>query len=154
MTATSDRTRALDQVLELTVLLGQDMATALARDGLTESRAHVLWVLEAVGPCPQRQLADALGVSARTVTGLVDGLVQTGFVTREVHPSDRRATLVTPTPRGRATTASLKAAQAELVDQLFGTMSGAEAAQLVQSLDGVLARLRAAIADAADVDVS
>ncbi|MDO9380765.1 MAG: MarR family transcriptional regulator [Nocardioidaceae bacterium] len=141
-----DRTRALDQLLELTVLLGQDMAVGLARDGLTESRAHLLWVLDASGPCPQRHLADALGVTARTVTGLVDGLVDTGFVTRETHPTDRRATLVTPTPRGLAAVASLRAGQAELVGQLFGDVPEAEVAALVGTMDGVLDRLRAAIA--------
>ena len=35
----------LDRILELTALLGQDMAEHLAREGLTESRAHLLWQL-------------------------------------------------------------------------------------------------------------
>ncbi|MGH9251686.1 MAG: MarR family winged helix-turn-helix transcriptional regulator, partial [Acidimicrobiales bacterium] len=74
---------ALDQVFELTVLLHDDMTASLARDGLTTSRAHLLWELRQLGPTTQTTLADALGVSARNVTGLVDGLVAGGFVTRE-----------------------------------------------------------------------
>jgi hypothetical protein len=83
---------ALDRVLELTVLLGRDMADSLAREGLTDSRAHLLWQLQQRGPCTQRTLAADLHVTPRAITALVDGLVATGFVTREPHPSDRRDT--------------------------------------------------------------
>ena len=34
---------ALDHVVELTVLLHDDMTESLAREGLTTSRAHLLW---------------------------------------------------------------------------------------------------------------
>jgi len=40
-----------------------------------------------------------LHVAPRTITALFDGLVATGFVTREPHPSDRHAALVTLTER-------------------------------------------------------
>jgi DNA-binding MarR family transcriptional regulator len=106
-------------VLELTVLLGQDMREGLAREGLTESRAHVLWELERRGPCTQRVLADALHVAPRTITTLIDGLVSTGFVTREPHPSDRRATLVTFTPLGHTTARALVEGHRRLARQLF-----------------------------------
>jgi DNA-binding MarR family transcriptional regulator len=42
------------------------------------------------------------------VTGLVDALVAQRLVTREAHPTDRRATLVTLTPRGETLVAQLK----------------------------------------------
>src|SRR3954466_14859805 len=102
---------ALDRVLALVVVLGDDMTRALAQDGLTPSRAHVIWELVHRGPSNQRALADALGVSARTVTGLTDGLVETGFVPREKHPSDRRAALVTLTAHGRAAAERLQREQ-------------------------------------------
>ena len=98
---------ALDRVLELTVLLGRDMTDSLAREGLTDSRAHLLWQLQQRGPCTQRTLAADLHVTPRTITALVDGLVATGFVTREPHPSDRRAALVTFTERGQTTAQAL-----------------------------------------------
>ena len=44
----------------------------------------------------------------RAITGLVDMLVGGGLVTRESHPTDRRATLVTLTARGKKLTAMLK----------------------------------------------
>lgn len=109
----------LDRLLELTVLLRRDAAEGLAREGLTESRAHVLWELEQRGPCTQRVLADALHVAPRTITTLIDALVETGFVTREPHPSDRRATLVTFTPRGHTTARALAEGHQQLARGLF-----------------------------------
>jgi DNA-binding MarR family transcriptional regulator len=132
---------ALDRVLELVVLLNDDMTQSLARDGLTVSRTRVLWELRHRGPVPQRVLADALGVRARTVTGLVDGLVATGFVTRQPHPTDRRAALVTFTPRGTRTVKAMERGRRELADMLFAGMADRRFDCFVNGLDEVLARL-------------
>jgi DNA-binding MarR family transcriptional regulator len=111
---------ALDRVLELTVLLNRDMTDSLAREGLTESRAHLLWQLQQRGPCTQATLAADLHVTPRAITALVDGLEASGFVTREPHPSDRRAILVTFTERGRTTAQALRDGHVRLARQLFG----------------------------------
>src|SRR5918997_5303590 len=115
---------ALDRVLELVSLLNEDMAHSFARDGLTGPRAHLLWELHHRGPSTQRTLADALRVSARNITGLVDGLVDTGFVTREPHPTDRRATLVSLSEHGASALAEMDRGHQELAELLFGGMSG------------------------------
>ena len=135
---------ALDRVLELVVLLNQDMTASLARDGLTGSRATVLWTLRQRGPSTQRALADALKVSARTITGLVDGLADGGLVTREPHPTDRRAFLVTFTERGTALVETLERDHAELAHLLFARMPAATFAGFAAGLDEILDRLRAA----------
>lgn len=109
----------LDRLLAVTLLLGADMSSHLGARGLTESRAGVLHVLGQSGPTTQRTLADALDVAPRTITGLVDGLVASGHVTREPHPTDRRATLVTPTEHGAAAAADLVSGRLELAGQLF-----------------------------------
>ena len=139
------RITALDRVLELTVLLGRDMTTSLAAEGLTVARTTLLWRLRETGPSTQRALAEALGVSARNVTGLVDGLAEVGLVTREPHPTDRRATLVTPTARAERLLAEMAAGQAELAEQLFGGLSPERLDGLVSGLDEVLERLRALV---------
>jgi len=139
---------ALDRVLETTVLLGADMERGLAALGLTTARAHLLWELEHRGPSTQQTLATALGVSPRNVTGLVDGLVATGFVTRQPHPTDRRATLVTATGHGAQVARALVQGREELAEQLFGDLPDAVFAGLVEGLGAVLSRLRAALADA------
>ncbi|MGN9778784.1 MarR family winged helix-turn-helix transcriptional regulator [Micromonospora sp. H33] len=135
-------TGALDRILELVVMLSDDMTRALARDGLTSSRATLLWELHRSGPVTQRDLADALRVSARTVTGLVDGLVAGGFVTREPHPTDRRAFLVTFTEHGTRTVEALEEGQRQFAELLFGDLRADRLDCFVAGLDHVLGRLR------------
>jgi DNA-binding MarR family transcriptional regulator len=132
---------ALGLIFELVVLLNDDMTGSLARDGLTPSRAHVLWELHERGPSTQKVLADAMDVSARNVTGLVDALVETGFVTREPHPTDRRATLVSFTEHGARTADALKSGQQELAHLLFSGMPAERLACFVEGLGEVLTRL-------------
>lgn len=137
---------ALDRVLELAVLVHHDMQSSLGTLGLTPSRAHALWELHRRGPGPQRALADALGVTPRHVTGLVDALVEHELAVREPHPQDRRAVLVRLTDKGRATAEDFERGQAEFADLLFGQMSADRFDCLVLGLDEVLARLRPAVA--------
>ena len=137
-----DRTPALDLIYELVLLLGHDMREALARDGLTESRAALLWHLEQRGPSTQRALADALDVSPRNVTGLVDALEATGFVQRTPHPQDRRATLVAFTDHGARTAAALARGKEALAGVLFDGMAPERYAGFVEAMTEVLTALR------------
>ncbi len=123
-------------------LLNEDMRQDFERRGLTPARTHALWVLAELSPSPQRALAQALGVTARNVTGIVDGLVETGFVTREPHPADRRATLVTFTDQGEAAVRDLQESQRTLAVQLFGSMPDERFSAFVQGMDDVLEVIR------------
>jgi DNA-binding MarR family transcriptional regulator len=144
------RGTALGQVLELAILLNDDMTRALARDGLTVARTHLLWELHRRGPSTQRVLADALGASPRNITGLVDGLVATGFVTREPHQGDRRATLVSPTAHGTRTASRMEEERAHLAELLFSTMSERQFDGFADGLELVLTRLREEITTAGE----
>ncbi len=135
-------TNALDQVLELVVLLGDDMQHSLAGHGLSLPRAHLLWLVHRNGPQTQRVLADALKVTPRNVTSLVDGLVDTGFVTRERHPTDRRATLVSLTDHGASTLAAMDESRKDLAELLFGDLSSAQLKAFLHGLNHVASRLR------------
>jgi DNA-binding MarR family transcriptional regulator len=136
------RVKALDHVFELTVLLHDDMTESLGREGLTLSRAHLLWELRRLGPATQTALADALHVSSRTVTGLVDGLVAGGFVSREPHPTDRRAFLISFTEHGAAVVKFMEEGQQELAELLFGGMSPERFDCFTKGLGEVVDRLR------------
>ena len=139
----------MDRLLEVTTLLQADMERALASQGLSLARAHVLWVLHHEGPTTQRAVADALEVSPRNVTGLVDGLVSSGHVTREPHPDDRRATFVTLTPKAARLMARMAEDHANLGKSLFGGFADAELEDFVRALDRVNARLRSLLDGAA-----
>lgn len=102
--------------------LGEDLQRGLESLGLTPARATVVWEVHRRGPITQRALAGHLDVTPRNVTGLVDGLEQGAFVTREPHPTDRRAILVTLTDRGREIAEGFVAGHAELAGQLFDAL--------------------------------
>ena len=133
-------------MLELVVVLGDDVDRGLAAAGLSTPRAHLLWELRRRGPSTQRALADALGVSARAVTGLVDGLVGAGLVHRGAHPSDRRATLVGFTRDGERMAAALEAGHRELAEVLFAALPDDRLSCFVAGLEEVLARLHERLA--------
>ena len=141
----------LDRVLELTLLVDRDMTRGLARLGLTEARAHLVWELRARGPCTQRTLASALRVTPRAITALVDGLVESGFVTREPCPADRRATLVTFTERGRTTAQAMADAHRELARRLFAGLPTEAFDGFDAGLSHLIDRLRTVLSEAPHV---
>lgn len=69
--------------------------------GLTPARLSALSVLVFSGPCTLTDLARAEDVTAPTMSRIVDGLVEHGLATRELHPDSNRALLVTPTLAGQ-----------------------------------------------------
>jgi DNA-binding MarR family transcriptional regulator len=119
-------------------MVSADLARFERESGLTAARTHVLWHLGAAGPSTQQSLAQALGVTPRNVTGLVDGLVASGHVTREPHPTDRRASLVTPTEKGRAMIDELVDSHAALAQQLFGDIPPQRLAVFAGVLDATI----------------
>jgi DNA-binding MarR family transcriptional regulator len=68
--------------------------------GSTPARMRLLGVLHCKGPQIMSELGDALGVTARQVTNLVDALEEEGLVRRAEHPTDRRATVIEITREG------------------------------------------------------
>ena len=136
---TNELTTALDRVLHLSTLVATDLARFEEDSGLTAPRIHLLWMLGHTGPSIQQTLVTALDVTARNVTGLVDGLVASGHVTREPHPTDRRATLVTPTDLGRQTIRDLRDSHDDLARQLFGAVPSRRLATFVTTLDETIA---------------
>jgi DNA-binding MarR family transcriptional regulator len=138
---------ALARVFELTVVLADTMAHGLSERGLTRARATVVWVLHEAGPRTQRELSQAIGTTPRNVTGLLDGLEADGFVVRGPHPTDRRATLVSLTDRGREAGAMLNAEQEEFAALLFDDIDEDRLTAFVDTLGQVLTRLHTADSD-------
>lgn len=67
---------------------------------LTVMQANTLIVLSEDDPKPMRVLSEFFMCDASGVTGLVDRLEKNGLIVRQNHPSDRRITLVSLTPKG------------------------------------------------------
>ena len=132
----------LSRLFAVTVNLSAAMSKSLSEQGLTVPRAELVWRLHQSGPMTQRALSDALSVTPRNITGLVDALVDGGYVSREPHPRDRRATLVTLTPVGAAAAEAMATGQAEMAAALFDDLSRPQVLMLARTLDRVLVLLQ------------
>jgi DNA-binding MarR family transcriptional regulator len=67
---------------------------------VTMPQAKLLYLLGALGDLHMSDLVTKLRVSLSTVSGLVDRVVDQGFVTRHEDPIDRRQVVVALTPAG------------------------------------------------------
>lgn len=132
-----------DRLLEVALLIQDDLANFFTATGLTSARTHLLWELHRLGPSTQQALARALHVTPRNVTGLVDALQAGGFVERRLHPSDRRATLVTLTELGTRTTTEMVRGRELIASELVGGFNDDELDQFSRNLDTIAERLHA-----------
>jgi DNA-binding MarR family transcriptional regulator len=138
----NDSASAAERLFELAAVFSDAVDGWLAERGLTRARAEVLWRLRHQGPMTQRDLSQALRCSPRNVTGLIDALEVAGLVTREAHPTDRRAILATLTAKGTATAGEMHTRQRQAGDALFADLGRSELASFTAALDRVLARMR------------
>lgn len=71
----------------------------------------------------QTDLVEALGVEPPTVTKMVQRLEESGFIRRSPHPTDRRATTVWLTPKGRKVRSTVQRVSTKVNRQLFSDLS-------------------------------
>jgi DNA-binding MarR family transcriptional regulator len=118
--------------------------TAGSRDrGVTYARMRVLHALKCHGPQIMSGLRDELGVTARSVTALIDALEEDQLVRRVPHPSDRRATIIQLTTRGQETLKGRFEAHAERAAELFERLDQDDQRHLLR----ILGKLRGALTE-------
>ena len=132
---------AFDKLFELAATLGERMRDDLAGRGLNTARAEALFVLYQRGPVMQRELSQVLRCTPRHVTGLIDTLSEQGWVTREPHPTDRRATLVSLTDAGHRQAAEMHERRRAAARAWLGDVPEADLATLTTVLDQALDRI-------------
>ena len=94
--------------------------------GMSYARGRVVAALHALGPVKMRELSQAVGVTPRTITGLVDALEADGWVARQADPTDRRVTIVALTPAASSAFARLLQAYRGLGQDLIGDIPEAD----------------------------
>jgi DNA-binding MarR family transcriptional regulator len=124
-----------DAVQMLARRLRHGAAHRLAPLGLTPGQSRALRALDRAGaPVRMAELAEALRVVPRSATGVVDGLVEAGLVTRGPDPANRRSVLVELTDAGRGTLEALAEARRQTAEELFGALTADERGQLLALL--------------------
>lgn len=109
------------------------------RPGLSLSQVLALLALEraSAGGASMRELAEELGVTVPTTTGLVDRLAREGLVERRPHPTDRRVVLVLPTAEGRDAVRRSAAYLAEVMAAVLSDVDEGERESLVRAVERV-----------------
>lgn len=133
--AAPDAMAAVTAITRVHQVLMRRIDAALRPFDLTFARYEVLVLLtfSRSGSLPLGKIGERLQVSPASVTNAVDRLETSGFVTREPHPSDGRATLASLTDAGRDV---VERATAALAADRFGAhgLDDAAARQLFDLL--------------------
>lgn len=113
--------------------------SALAEWDVTPSQMRALRVLIRHGHVRSSELAAHLHITPRSTTEVVDALEAKGLVARSPDPSDRRATLVSLTPRGERLGDEVRRARGAESERLFERLSEHDRTELARILGQLLA---------------
>jgi DNA-binding MarR family transcriptional regulator len=124
-------------VARLYVALGR-LTRAVRRDSSEALVGHgalsALATLVADGPQRAGALAETEGVTAPAMTRILNSLDELGYVVRRPDPSDRRASMVDATDRGRELVTSGRALRLRALQGRLGRLPDAERAALLAAL--------------------
>lgn len=90
--------------------------------GLSGPRLRLLLAVEEAGQVHMGDLAEDLGVTARTVTTLVDALEREGLLVRLPDPTDRRATLLALTDKAQTQFEQVRRIQMDLGEEFVAPL--------------------------------
>ncbi|SJN09987.1 Transcriptional regulator, MarR family [Leucobacter sp. 7(1)] len=130
-------------LLRTAQLIDRACATQLAPFELTEARFGVLLAAANDPAATPASIAAQLDVTRAAVTGLIDGLVRQGLVTRSEDPRDRRSLTVTVTLAGQATLAALGPRYGDWLSDLTAGLGASDIARATAALGEIQRRLAA-----------
>lgn len=106
----------------------------LMREGMSFGRAAVMLQLIRYRPTglTPSELADKIGVTRATITGLLDRLAREGLVERAAHPTDRRSHVVHLTDAGLHKLVTVMPGHIARIRLVLGTFTAAEREQLAR----------------------
>ncbi|AZL04302.1 MarR family transcriptional regulator [Brevibacterium aurantiacum] len=115
-------------------------AHLLARHGLSEGRFAVLLAVSERDDASPGWIAERLGVTRATVTGLLEGLVKSDFVVRMAAPGDRRSHNIKLTEAGVAVVKELVPVYKEWLRQIADKVATPQ--DIISSLEQLRHNLR------------
>lgn len=116
----------LDQVSSLMTHVADVHATEFLGVDVTMSQAKCLYVVSVHPGIGMSALAEQLNVTPAALSGLVDRLVEHGYLVRREDPSDRRQLRVTLTDPGREVFESIRELNEHQLRTLLAGLSGEE----------------------------
>nr|WP_306267431.1 MarR family transcriptional regulator [Pararhizobium sp. IMCC3301] len=114
-------------------LVEEHLRRRLTRIELRPRQARVLDALARMEPASQVSLARAFDVTPASMSTMTTRLIEAGFITREIDPSEARSNLLRLTDRGRGLLSEIHTAWRE-IDAMIAEQIGAEKAADLGSL--------------------
>ncbi|GAB3980150.1 MarR family winged helix-turn-helix transcriptional regulator [Actinoallomurus acanthiterrae] len=133
-------TALIDEVFQLNGRLLRAGDALAAEFGLTSARWQVLGAI-GDGPATAAAIARRRGLRRQSVQEIVTRLRADGLVETRPNPADRRAPLVTLTPRAERLLTAIGPAQARWANQLGNTLTVEQLATAVEVLTAVRAMI-------------
>ncbi|HEY2856383.1 MAG TPA: MarR family transcriptional regulator [Gemmatimonadaceae bacterium] len=138
-----DRSPLADRLHSLAIHLLRRIRRGDEAAGLSAPRLSALSVVIYRGPISLTELAKAEGVTAPTMTRLVQALVKSGLVEKSVNESDNRVVQLRPTEAGRRTLDIARAHRLAAMRELLDRLSPEEAAVVGRAVNALEPLLRA-----------
>lgn len=152
--ATQGSRDAVEALLDVQFSLETAVERARRATGLTNHEFHIIRYLMQSGaderPMGPRDLGVMLELSAPSVTKMVERLVQAGMLTREPHPTDRRAHYLRVTAAAAAKVNESYAVFHDALVSAVDALNDRDQDRLVETLDAIRAGLPAPRADETD----
>jgi DNA-binding MarR family transcriptional regulator len=115
-----------------------------ASGAITFAQMRVLWTLDNNGrSATPGEIAERLGITSSTATGLVERLAEGGFIHRTHSKQDRRQVLLRLRPRGRRLMAGFRKLRKSRLQTLMGRLGRSDVARMtgaLETLNDILAR--------------
>lgn len=126
------------RLARVTQMVTRMQTAILVRVGLNHSRWAILKLLDESGETLRcSDLADRVGVSRATITGVLDTLEKSSLIVRVPDPHDRRAFSVKITARGEEILREIRTSLDLWAGEVLGSFAPEEASQL----EGLFGRL-------------
>ncbi|MEO0486914.1 MAG: MarR family winged helix-turn-helix transcriptional regulator [Pseudomonadota bacterium] len=123
----------LHALLHSADLVEKRVGTLLSSLGIRPRQARVLNVLHRLGAASQIDLADAMDVTAGSMSTMTDRLENLDLIVRHKNPKDRRGDLVGLTPKGTAMLDEVRSVWRD-VEDMIATAIGQEKADQLHAL--------------------
>ena len=127
--------------------LNQAFRKRLALLGITPNQFTVLRWLEEDdgGGVRQADICARMASDPNTIAALVERMAADGLVKRKVDPTDRRARLISPTPKGRRTYAKARPIAVQLQEEVLQAIPAGERERLLEQIELLASACQAAL---------
>ena len=114
----------------------------IRKEGLAMAQMVVLKHLQYDSPKSVSSIAQSLGVSKPTVTGIMNTLEKDGYITRNRDGADRREVIISLTDKSRKLFDSLESQGGYLMDELFSSIPQRDIENFSNAMKIVIGKIR------------